>query len=287
MQNDGNLVEYNGSIPVWSTNTSGNDGAYADLQTDGNLVVKNSDGTPIWSTTTSNQDVVLLNMDSNGQIQMFNSSNYQIWPYVPPVIVTTYIPAPPSSNPQAFSCQQFNNRAQCLRAIHDQPYFAAWTTTASGSYNTTVTSGGYNSSIGNTIQNLSDSSSGMLAVVSPSATIYSLAKNLESGPRGVLIYGTGAIADVVGGRYAEDVSTGASLGGLALDTVACAGGIGAIAATDGAAAPAIGIEDFGSCVSSVLGVCSYASDVYDDVASFFSIEYPIQTLRTEPQVASL
>ena len=286
MQNDGNLVELNGSIPVWSTNTSGNDGAYADLQPDGNLVVKNSAGTPIWSTTTSNQDVVLLNMDSNGQIQMFNSSSYQIWPYVPPVIVTTYIPAPPISNPPTFYCLQFNTAAQCRRAIHDRPFFA-WGTTASGSYKTTVTSGGYNSSIGNAIQNLSDSSSGMLAVVSPTATVISGVRDLASIPRGILTNGTEYVASYIGGRYAEDVATGASLGGLALDTVACAGGIGAIAATDGVAGIGLGAETIGSCLSSVMGVCSYAADAYDAVASFFSIEYPIQTLRTEPQVASL
>ena len=285
MQLDGNLVEFNGASPVWSTNTSGNDGAYAELQTDGNLVVKNSAGTPIWSTTTSNQGVVLLNMDNQGRIQMFNSSSYQIWPYVPPVIVTTYIPAPPSINPPTFYCLQFNTAAQCRRAIHDRP-FVAWGTTASGSYTTTVTSGGYNSSIKNAIQNLSDSSSGMLAVVSPSDITYALYKELDSGPRGVLAYGTEAIAGEVGGRYAEDVATGASLGGLALDTVACAGGIGATVATDGAAAP-LGVEAIGSCLSSIVGVCSYASDVYGSVASFLSIEYPIQTLRTEPQVASL
>ena len=289
MQLDGNLVEFNGASPVWSTNTSGNDGAYAELQTDGNLVVKNSAGTPIWSTTTSNQGVVLLNMDNQGRIQMFNSSSYQIWPYVPPVIVTTYIPAPPSSNPPTFYCLQFNTAAQCRRAIHDRPFFA-WGTTASGSYKTTVTSGGYNSSIGNTIQNLSDSSGAALAVVSPSVTAFSVIKNLESGPKGVLLLGTDAIAGVVGGRYAEDVSTGVALGGLAVDTVACAAGVSAVAVTEGAAAPVIGIETFGTCVSAVLGVCSYASDAYHGVANFlnkYTTEYPIQTLRNEPEVASL
>ena len=127
----------------------------------------------------------------------------------------------------------------------------------------------------------------MLAVVSPTATAISGVRDLASIPQGILTNGTEYVASYIGGRYAEDVATGASLGGLALDTVACAGGIGAIAATDGAAGIALGAETIGSCLSSVLGVCSYASDVYGAVARFFSIEYPIQTLRTEPQVASL
>ena len=127
----------------------------------------------------------------------------------------------------------------------------------------------------------------MLAVVSPTATVISGVRDLASIPRGILTNGTEYVASYIGGRYAEDVATGASLGGLALDTVACAGGIGAIAATDGVAGIGLGAETIGSCLSSVMGVCSYAADAYDAVASFFSIEYPIQTLRTEPQVASL
>ena len=225
-------------------------------------------------------------MDNQGRIQMFNNASYQVWPYVPPVIVTTYIPPAPSSSPPTFYCLQFNTAAQCRRAIHDRPYFA-WGTTISGSYKTTVTSGGYNDTVQNTIQNLSDSSSGMLAVVSPTATVISGVRDLGSIPRGILTNGTEYVASYIGGRYAEDVATGASLGGLALDTVACAAGVGTVVATEGAAAPVMGIETIGTCVSAVLGVCSYAADAYDAVANWLKSGYLIQTLRNEPEVASL
>ncbi|MFC3690381.1 hypothetical protein [Aquipuribacter hungaricus] len=42
MQTDGNLVLYRGSVPLWSSRTQGNPGAFAVLQGDGNLVVHTS-----------------------------------------------------------------------------------------------------------------------------------------------------------------------------------------------------------------------------------------------------
>jgi peptidoglycan hydrolase-like protein with peptidoglycan-binding domain len=50
MQEDGNLVAYRqGHIPMWSTNTGGNPGAYAALQDDGNLTVIARDGRALWA----------------------------------------------------------------------------------------------------------------------------------------------------------------------------------------------------------------------------------------------
>jgi len=49
MQADGNLVLYApGSVPIWASNTAGNDGAQLDMQTDGNLVVAGPGGTPLY-----------------------------------------------------------------------------------------------------------------------------------------------------------------------------------------------------------------------------------------------
>jgi len=52
MQHDGNLVEYLGTRPLWSTGTEGHRGARAVIQADGNLVVYNSRGAPVWSSGT-------------------------------------------------------------------------------------------------------------------------------------------------------------------------------------------------------------------------------------------
>jgi hypothetical protein len=53
MQPDGNFVIYDiedGSpIPVWSTNTAGNPGAYLNLQDDGNMVIYSASNTVLWS----------------------------------------------------------------------------------------------------------------------------------------------------------------------------------------------------------------------------------------------
>lgn len=49
MQADGNFVEYNGAMsPIWATNTAGNPNSILAIQDDGNLVVYSPSG-PIWS----------------------------------------------------------------------------------------------------------------------------------------------------------------------------------------------------------------------------------------------
>lgn len=51
VQADGNMVLYQQNRPIWATNTSGN-GVFLALQTDGNLVVYNSNSRPLWATNT-------------------------------------------------------------------------------------------------------------------------------------------------------------------------------------------------------------------------------------------
>lgn len=48
MQTDGNFVVYSGSIAIWASHTSGNSGAYLDLQSDNNLVLYSATGRPLW-----------------------------------------------------------------------------------------------------------------------------------------------------------------------------------------------------------------------------------------------
>lgn len=54
MQDDGNLVLHSsGGDPVWASNTDGNAGASLVLQDDRNLVIYAADGSPVWATDTS------------------------------------------------------------------------------------------------------------------------------------------------------------------------------------------------------------------------------------------
>jgi hypothetical protein len=52
MQNDGNLVTYQGSTPKWASNTVGTWGNRAIMQADGNFVIYNPAGTAVWATNT-------------------------------------------------------------------------------------------------------------------------------------------------------------------------------------------------------------------------------------------
>ena len=52
MQDDGNLVVYNGSGAPWASGTDGNPGAFLRMQDDGNLVIYSTGGVAIWSSGT-------------------------------------------------------------------------------------------------------------------------------------------------------------------------------------------------------------------------------------------
>ena len=77
MQDDGNLVLYvygyevtsatGSGYAYWASGTAGNPGAYAALQTDGNLVVSTRAGRPLWSSGTEGQgaDRLVLQSDAN------------------------------------------------------------------------------------------------------------------------------------------------------------------------------------------------------------------------------
>ena len=52
MQDDGNLVQYVGTTAIWNSGTagSGNRAVYLIMQTDGNAVLRMSNGVALWST---------------------------------------------------------------------------------------------------------------------------------------------------------------------------------------------------------------------------------------------
>jgi hypothetical protein len=54
MQSDGNLVIYTGlGRPIWHSNTYGNPGSTLKVQNDGNVVISSPSGQALWSTGTA------------------------------------------------------------------------------------------------------------------------------------------------------------------------------------------------------------------------------------------
>src|SRR5215212_9493934 len=70
MQGDGNFVLYEAhrgqQIPVWASNTPGQNGARVIMQGDGNLVVYTSGNQPIWASNTYGKPGAYLVMQDDG-----------------------------------------------------------------------------------------------------------------------------------------------------------------------------------------------------------------------------
>ncbi|MFF2628694.1 trypsin-like serine protease [Kitasatospora griseola] len=79
MQADGNLVlthKQAGGGVLWSTGTSGNSGAWAYVQPDGNFVVYKKDGNPggiLWASGTYGQSGAFLLLQANGDLSMMKA----------------------------------------------------------------------------------------------------------------------------------------------------------------------------------------------------------------------
>ncbi|MFJ5234898.1 hypothetical protein ACIQBJ_34045, partial [Kitasatospora sp. NPDC088391] len=76
MQSDGNLVEYRRSdgVPVWDSNTWGNNGAYLVVQPDGNSVLCKSDNSPLWHTGTWQYGGAYLKLQDDGRLNVYKNT---------------------------------------------------------------------------------------------------------------------------------------------------------------------------------------------------------------------
>ncbi|MGW1157642.1 hypothetical protein ACWD48_05245 [Streptomyces sp. NPDC002519] len=76
MQPDGNVVIYrkHDGKALWSTGTYGHSGAYASMQTDGNLVVYSSTGSALWSTHTNGHAGAYALLQSDGNFVVYAST---------------------------------------------------------------------------------------------------------------------------------------------------------------------------------------------------------------------
>ena len=77
MQGDGNLVLYHGGSALWSTRTSGDNGAHAVMQGDGNLVVYLG-GTAKWSSQTNGFSGASLALQDDSNLVIYHSG-HPVW----------------------------------------------------------------------------------------------------------------------------------------------------------------------------------------------------------------
>lgn len=74
LQTDGNLVLYQGTTPLWSTNTSGTLVKEAVMQADGNLVLYDAQGHPLWNSGTSGHPGAFLAVQDDGNVVLYVGS---------------------------------------------------------------------------------------------------------------------------------------------------------------------------------------------------------------------
>ena len=74
MQEDGNLVVISLGHAIWASGTSGNPGAYAVMQGDGNLVVYSSSGAGLWASGTSGHGGASVVMQDDGNLVVYSST---------------------------------------------------------------------------------------------------------------------------------------------------------------------------------------------------------------------
>lgn len=78
MQADGNLVLYERSRALWSSNTAGR-GAYAAMQADGNLVVYNWSHQAVWSSGTYGNPGAYLMLQDDRNLVIYTPNGRALW----------------------------------------------------------------------------------------------------------------------------------------------------------------------------------------------------------------
>jgi hypothetical protein len=81
MMPSGNLVLYSvkyGRV-LWSSNTAGNPGAYAVMQSDGNFVIYSSGGRALWNSSSAGNPGAYAVMQSDGNFVIYSSGGRALW----------------------------------------------------------------------------------------------------------------------------------------------------------------------------------------------------------------
>jgi len=81
LQEDGNLVYFDGNVPKWTSNTNGKSGSYVIMQSDGNLVLYTSANSPIWASGTNGYigGPYRLVVGDEGTLIVYGQNNYPLW----------------------------------------------------------------------------------------------------------------------------------------------------------------------------------------------------------------
>ncbi len=79
LMTNGDLIEYQNYLPVWSNNINISNPGYLILQTDGNLVEYNTSGTAVWNANTAGNSGDTLSLLTNGNIVINSSSGTLLW----------------------------------------------------------------------------------------------------------------------------------------------------------------------------------------------------------------
>lgn len=79
MQTDGNLVLYGPSGALWWTGTNGGSDRRAIMQQDGNLVVYNGTGQALWNSATSGNPNAKLVLQNDGNLVIYSAGGAALW----------------------------------------------------------------------------------------------------------------------------------------------------------------------------------------------------------------
>jgi len=79
LMGNGDLVEYQNYLPVWSNNINISNVGYLILQTDGNLVEYNTSGVAVWNANTAGNSGDSLSLLTNGDIVLNSASGSTLW----------------------------------------------------------------------------------------------------------------------------------------------------------------------------------------------------------------
>jgi len=83
LQGDGNLVLYRlmaaDHRDLWATNTNGRDVARANMQRDGNLVLRGPDSNAVWASGTDGNPGAFLQLQDDGNVVIYSSDHEVLW----------------------------------------------------------------------------------------------------------------------------------------------------------------------------------------------------------------
>jgi Protein of unknown function (DUF2515) len=106
MQNDGNLMLYEGSRALWGAGTNGKGGYVANMQTDGNLVVYDSAGRPLWASNTAGHGGSNLLVQNDGNVVIYDRGGHPLW-----ATNTVQPPPTPTCSQAEMSASFYNGRS--------------------------------------------------------------------------------------------------------------------------------------------------------------------------------